>query len=88
MKICINNQCKHELDDYQERCPYCGWSQKSFAKIIPQKNSSVNIFTMKNLQKLLQFCYNLIFSKRFMIMDATMPTKTPATVPVTASTNI
>lgn len=41
MKICINNQCKHELDDYQERCPYCGWSQKSFAKIIPQKKSEL-----------------------------------------------
>lgn len=41
MKQCINNQCKHELDDYQERCPYCGWSQKSFAKIIPQKVSEL-----------------------------------------------
>ena len=30
MKLCINSGCKHELDDYQERCPYCGWSQKSF----------------------------------------------------------
>lgn len=24
MKYCINNACKAELDDYQERCPYCG----------------------------------------------------------------
>ena len=36
MKQCINNQCKHELDDYQERCPYCGWSQKSFKRVTPQ----------------------------------------------------
>lgn len=21
MKLCINSGCKHELDDYQERCP-------------------------------------------------------------------
>lgn len=37
MKQCINNQCKHELDDYQERCPYCGRSQKSFESVIPQR---------------------------------------------------
>lgn len=30
MKICINNSCKHELDDYQERCPYCGRLQKDY----------------------------------------------------------
>lgn len=30
MKLCINSGCRHELDDYQERWPYCGWSQKSF----------------------------------------------------------
>lgn len=30
MKLCINSGCKHELDDYQERCPYCGLSQKAF----------------------------------------------------------
>lgn len=29
MKLCINSGCKHELDDYQQRCPYCGWSQKT-----------------------------------------------------------
>lgn len=31
MKICINSGCRHELEDYQERCPYCGWSQKTMA---------------------------------------------------------
>lgn len=36
MKQCINNQCKHELDDYQDRCPYCGWSQKSFKSVTPK----------------------------------------------------
>lgn len=25
---CINSACKAELEDYQERCPQCGWSQK------------------------------------------------------------
>lgn len=28
MKQCINNTCKAELEDYQERCPQCGWLQK------------------------------------------------------------
>lgn len=28
MKQCINSACKAELEDYQERCPQCGWSQK------------------------------------------------------------
>ena len=36
MKQCINNQCKHELDDYQDRCPYCGWSQKCFKSVTPK----------------------------------------------------
>lgn len=36
MKQCINNQCKHDLDDYQDRCPYCGWSQKSFKSVTPK----------------------------------------------------
>lgn len=41
MKQCINNQCKHELEDYQERCPYCGRSQKSFERVIPQHVSEL-----------------------------------------------
>jgi len=28
MKICINNACKSELEDYVERCPNCGRLQK------------------------------------------------------------
>lgn len=30
MKICINNACKAELEDYVERCPNCGRLQKQF----------------------------------------------------------
>lgn len=35
MKICINNSCKAELDDYMERCPECGRLQKQFK--VPEK---------------------------------------------------
>ena len=30
MKICINNACKAEIEDYVERCPNCGRLQKQY----------------------------------------------------------
>ena len=48
MKLCINSGCKHALDDYQERCPFCGWSQKSF-KIDKSDEKGMQIYQILHL---------------------------------------
>lgn len=40
MKQCRNNNCKHELEDNQNRCPYCGWTQNT--KALFKENSETD----------------------------------------------
>ena len=56
MKHCINKACNAELEDYQERCPVCGLTQKTFEykepsqrkkspeKIIPKRHGLITVW--------------------------------------------
>lgn len=50
MKICINNACKAELEDYVERCPNCGRLQKQFdfEKYIDEQKPSIETIHERN----------------------------------------
>ena len=58
MKKCTNPSCGHQLEDYQDRCPYCGRSQKvrnlsslNIARPAPEPEPEPIAYEYKNRNK-------------------------------------
>lgn len=72
MKICINNSCKAELDDYMERCPECGRLQKQF-KMSTEKIESNSVVEQERNGFITFWLWIIIIGNLFMAIISFFP---------------